>query len=257
MSGASLSFSPSVKTVPAGSTFTVVVKVSSPDQAMNAASGDVSFPSDALQVVSVSKANSIINLWVREPSFSNAASDGSGSIAGTGNVHFEGITLNPGYIGNGGTIIQITFRATGSVGDTASLAFSSASVLANDGQGTPMLDSTGSAKITLAQAAAPVVAPGTEVQTTTQSSTPIATPTTPTSTSLRPRVITIVEPIGGDQPLFLAWTLITLLAAAWLTGIVLLVLYMVGRPRHSRTRAELQGDLKRIKKELDHMEKDL
>jgi len=129
--GASLSFSPSSGSFDVGSTFSVKVLVSSSDQSMNAVSGVVSFPSDKLSVTSVSKTNSIISLWVQDPSFSN--------IQGT--VNFQGIVLNPGFTGSNGQVVTITFRTTAP--GISLLSFLSGSVLANDGSGTNILDPDG------------------------------------------------------------------------------------------------------------------
>ena len=130
---ATLYFSPSSGTHAVNTTFTVNVYVSSVDQAMNAASGVISFPADKLAVDSLSKSGSIFSLWVQEPSFSNSA----------GTVNFEGIVLNPGFTGSSGKAISITFK-TKAAGN-ASLAFSDASALANDGAGTNILSSFGNA----------------------------------------------------------------------------------------------------------------
>ena len=73
---ASLYFSPSSGTYQTGRNFTVSIKVSSPTS-MNAASGVISFPTDKLEVLSVSKTGSVFNLWVTEPSFSNIGSNGN------------------------------------------------------------------------------------------------------------------------------------------------------------------------------------
>ena len=89
VSAATLSFSTPAESYSVGSTFSVSVYAGSSDQAMNAASGVISFPWDKLEVVSLSKTGSIFSLWVQEPSFSNSA----------GTVSFEGIVLNPGYTG--------------------------------------------------------------------------------------------------------------------------------------------------------------
>ncbi|MFA5392227.1 MAG: hypothetical protein WC306_00830 [Candidatus Paceibacterota bacterium] len=134
---ASLSFSPSSETYNIGQAFTVSVYASSPNQAMNAANGTITFPADKLQVLSLSKSDSIINLWVQEPSFSNI----------NGTVNFEGIVLNPGFNGSNGKIIIITFKAK-TIG-TASLLFTSSAVLANDGQGTNILTNASNANYTL------------------------------------------------------------------------------------------------------------
>src|SRR3989344_4383466 len=137
---ATLNFSPPSGSYNVGSTFSVNVTVESVGQAMNAVSGVVSFPWDKLEVVSISKQGSILSLWPADPSFSNSA----------GTVSFEGIVLNPGYIGASGKILTITFRAR-SVG-TANLSFSSGSVLANDGTGTNILNGMRVAVFTLTSA---------------------------------------------------------------------------------------------------------
>lgn len=123
--------------------FTVNVMVNSADQAMNAAEGVLNFPTDKLQVVGVSKAGSIFNLWVQEPSFSNSGN--------SGNVRFEGVVLNPGYNGAAGKILEITFRAREA--GTANAVFASGSVLANDGQGTNILSALSGGTYTLQVAA--------------------------------------------------------------------------------------------------------
>ncbi len=140
-SAASLYFSPSSGSYAVGSVVTANVYVSSADQAMNAASGIVSFPQDKLEVTSLSKSGSIFALWVQEPSFSNR----------TGAVNFEGIVLNPGFIGASGKIIAVNFRVKAA--GTALVNFSSGSALANDGKGTNILASLGKAEFSLGGAA--------------------------------------------------------------------------------------------------------
>lgn len=144
---ASLYFSPASENVAVGQNFTVAVEVSSPDQAMNAASGDISFPSNKLRVLSVSNTASAMNLWVQNPSFSNSVSGGD--------INFAGVALNPGFIGTGGNVITIRLQAV-AVG-SAQLSFSTGSVLANDGNGTNILDSMGVSNITIVPAAAATV----------------------------------------------------------------------------------------------------
>src|SRR3989344_427895 len=136
-SAASLYFSPSSGTHAIGTSFTVSIYVSSADQAMNAASGIISFPSDNLEVTSLSKTGSIFTLWVQEPSFSNSA----------GTINFEGIVLNPGFTGSNGKAITITFR-TKAAGNVL-LTFSSGSALANDGKGTNILTGMGDANFSI------------------------------------------------------------------------------------------------------------
>ncbi len=138
---ANLYFSPSSGSHAVGTTFSVSVYVSSADQAINAASGAISFPKDKLEAASLSKTDSIFTLWVQEPSFSNSA----------GTVNFEGIVLNPGFTGATGKILTINFRtkATG----LALVNFSSGLVLSNDGKGTNILASLGNIQFSLGGAA--------------------------------------------------------------------------------------------------------
>jgi hypothetical protein len=152
-SAATLYFSPSSGEYAVGKTFSVSIYVSSADQAMNAASGVISFPSDKLEVTSLSKTGSIFTLWVQEPSFSNSA----------GTVNFEGIVLNPGFTGSSGKAITITFR-TKAAGNTP-LTFSSGSALANDGKGTNILTGMGDANFSIGtiQPGTPEIVTPTEV----------------------------------------------------------------------------------------------
>lgn len=143
---ATLYFSPASGSHAVGETFSVGVYVSSSDQAMNAASGMISFPADKLAVTALSKTGSIFNLLVQEPSFSNSA----------GTVNFEGIVLNPGFSGASGKVLTVTFKAKAA--GSAPLTFSSGAVLANDGQGTNILTSLGGAAFSLGESA-PITAP--------------------------------------------------------------------------------------------------
>src|SRR3990167_9441674 len=98
---ADLILSPSSKIVNVGQTFSVDVAVTELEQAMNAAQGTISFPNDKLEAVSIGKSGSIINLWIQEPSFSNAS----------GKINFEGVVLNPGFNGAYGKILTVNFKA--------------------------------------------------------------------------------------------------------------------------------------------------
>ena len=167
---ATLNFSPPSGSYNIGSTFSVNVNVESADQAMNAASGVVSFPWDKLEVVSISKQGSIFSLWPAEPSFSNSP----------GTVSFEGIVLNPGYTGVSGKIITITFRARST--GVANVSFSSGSVLANDGTGTNILNGMRVSVFTLASAGEKPITPQAEVPTATGNTFSITSATHPDQT---------------------------------------------------------------------------
>ena len=144
-SAATLSFSPQSGTYFTGRSFTVSVVVSSPDQAMNAVQGEVSFPTKNLEVLSLSESNSAMSIWVQNPTFSNQ----------DGTIDFGGVAVSPGFQGTNGNVITIRFEAKNS--GNAALMFNSGSVLANDGKGTNILTSMGSANLTIAPlAAAPV-----------------------------------------------------------------------------------------------------
>lgn len=132
-----LFISPSSGNYTEGQAFSVRVAVSSTRQAINAVSGTLSFPSDLLQVTSISKGSSILTLWVQEPSYSNAR----------GTVSFEGVVPNPGFSGSDGRVVTVNFRVIKS--GTAKLSFSNGSLLANDGYGTNVLKNIGTANFNL------------------------------------------------------------------------------------------------------------
>lgn len=164
---ASLNLSPASGTKSVGTPFTVTVSVTSADRSVNAVSGSLTYPADALEVVSVSKAGSVLGLWVQEPTFSNAQ----------GRVTFEGVVLNPGFIGTGGTVLSITFKPKRE-GDVR-LAFVTGSILANDGKGTNIASALGKAEYTIGGSKPSEVTP-----TPTPTPTPVSQP----------------APVGGKQP---------------------------------------------------------
>lgn len=155
--------------VNAGDIVTARILVDSQGVAINNAEAALMFPPDVVSVVSVSKSNSIFSLWVEEPTFSNSI----------GRVTFNGGVPNPGFTGSAGSIISITFLAqkTG----TATLSLANAAVRANDGNGTDVLTSAGSARISVTSPAPAPVAP---TPTPTPATTPVRTPVS-SSFSLR------------------------------------------------------------------------
>jgi len=129
---ASLYFSPSSGNYHQGENFTISIEAKT-DVAINAVEGVFSFPTRYLEVIRINKSNSIINLWVREPSFSN--------VGDFGNVSFEGVILNPGFIGSAGKIIDAVFLVKNK--GTADLGFLKTAIFANDGLGTNVTASLG------------------------------------------------------------------------------------------------------------------
>lgn len=124
---ANLSLVPSSGNVNVGDNIQVRIVLSSSDKPANAVSGTINFPSNLLTLNSISKSNSIVNVWPVEPSYSNA----------TGTVNFDGVILS-GYQGSNGTILTLLFRAKAK--GSANVTFNNTSVLAHDGAGTPILN---------------------------------------------------------------------------------------------------------------------
>lgn len=134
---ASISLVPSATNVSEGNIVSVSIVTNTEGAAINNAEASIQYPTDLLDVVSISKNNSIFTLWVEEPQFSNS----------TGRATFNGGAANPGYNGAKGSIATITFRAKHQ--GTASVLLSDAAVRANDGLGTNILTSTHNATITV------------------------------------------------------------------------------------------------------------
>lgn len=147
LDAASLGIAPRSGSYEVGRTFSVAILVTSIDEAFNAVSGRLMFPPDVLEVVSLSKSQSVISLWVQEPLFSNSS----------GNISFEGVVLNPGHKGNAANIITVQFKVKKA--GIASVSFTSGEILANDGVGTSILSSLEKGSYTLVSPTAAIVAP--------------------------------------------------------------------------------------------------
>ncbi len=144
-SAATLRLSPDTGVYSAGSNFSARVIVNTQGKPINAAEGEITFNTNDLSVVSISKAGSIFTLWTREPEFSNA----------TGKISFGGGSPS-GYTGSAGTVMTVTFR-TKHEGAT-NVVYGSGSVLAADGMGTNVLSNMQGASYTV-QAVTNVPAP--------------------------------------------------------------------------------------------------
>ena len=134
---ATLRLSPDTGVYTVGSAFSVSVMVNTDGKSVNAADGQLSFNTNELRVVGVSRGGSVFNLWTEEPTFSNTA----------GTVSFGGGSPS-GYKGNGGNIITITFSPLGA--GTPKVTFKSGSVLAADGLGTNVLTAMSGGTYTIA-----------------------------------------------------------------------------------------------------------
>lgn len=136
---ASLYLSPSSSTVTVGSITSVKIFVATDGVAINNADAIIQFPTDLLEVVSVSK-GPVFSLWIEDPKFSNLE----------GRISFNGGLPNPGYTGQTGEIASVVFRAKKA--GTAPLIFSDSAVRQNDGLGTDVLTSKQSGAIQIGQA---------------------------------------------------------------------------------------------------------
>jgi len=108
-----------------GDTINIALLVNTLNQSINAVEGKITFPSDKLEVTSISKENSIISLWAQEP------------ITSSNSVAFSGGLPSPGFIGTAGKVMTISFKVK-SDGD-AVIGIEDAQVLANDGFATNIL----------------------------------------------------------------------------------------------------------------------
>lgn len=150
---ANLSLSPASGSFDSGSRIGVRVLVASNTAPYNAVSGTVYFPTSIFSIESVSKAGSVLDFWVTEPTVSVSA----------GTVKFEGIALG-GTGGKNGTVIIVYIRAN-KIG-SGMAEFKSGQILANDGQGTDITENLTGASYSVKEAQS--VTP-----------TPVPTPTSP------------------------------------------------------------------------------
>ncbi len=104
---------------------------------INAAGVKIYFPVYKLEIVSLSKKESIFELWAVEPSYSNT----------DGTIWFSGGLPSPGFKGSRGKILTITFKAIKE--GRANIRFGEGLVLANDGRGTDILKELKSASYAL------------------------------------------------------------------------------------------------------------
>ncbi len=135
---ATLNISSASKKYDIGDTVNLSILVSTDkNEPINAVAGTILFPKNLVEVTSISKTDTIVNFWVTEPSFSNTQ----------GTISFEGIITNPGFTGTSGKIIKISLK-TKQKGNVP-LTLSNASVLANDGNGTNVLENIGQIAFTI------------------------------------------------------------------------------------------------------------
>ncbi len=121
-----LLISPSSDTFIIGKSFQVQVQVDTAGVPINAATVTIYFPEDKLEVLDISKENSIFSLWTEKPSFSNSA----------GEISFSGGLPHPGFTGTG-NLITINFKSKNK--GTFKINLGEGQVLADDGKATNIL----------------------------------------------------------------------------------------------------------------------
>lgn len=94
------------------------------DTPINAVEGAISYPAEFLEIENISLDGSILDLWPKEPSFSNAS----------GTVLWSGGTIRPGGFSREGKIFNIAFVAKKP--GVADVKFNKALFAAYDGKGT-------------------------------------------------------------------------------------------------------------------------
>jgi len=120
-----------------GNNISLEILLNSPEVAANAVQGTIKFSPNKLSLIDLNTKNSLVQFWVQEPIKNNTS----------GIISFEGVILNPGYLGRSGRILGLNFNCRQE--GTAAITFSSGSILANDGKGTSILDNLASLNITV------------------------------------------------------------------------------------------------------------
>ena len=133
---ADVSVAPSSGSYSAGQTFTATVQADPDGSDVNAVEATLSFDPNVLSVIAVSKDGSVFSLWTTEPTFSNAE----------GTVSFGGGSPSP--FSQTSDLLRITFRTVSE--GSSDVSVSDASVLAADGQGTDVYESSQDATYTVA-----------------------------------------------------------------------------------------------------------
>jgi len=174
-----------------GTTFQVKVYADTGSALINAAEGDLSFNTDALEVENISEDGSILSAWSTPPQFSNE----------DGTIRFAGWTKK-NYSGDNGLLITITFKALRNMVGNARLA--AGAILAADGQESNIITSMRSGVFTIApqqQAPAASDQPGDADQSaqTNQSITATANPDT-TDNASSTDIAKVPAPVFDDVP---------------------------------------------------------
>ncbi len=170
---ATLQLNPSTGSYTSGQTFTTTVRVQPDGKSINAVEATLKFDPALLSVVGVGKEGSAFSLWTVEPTFSNSA----------GTINFGGGSPSP--FSSVSNLVTVTFRAVKE--GSAAVSFSAASILAADGRGTDVYETSAASTFTIGGAAVPP---------------PVTTPpaSTPAQNEPKPAAGTDEAIIFGDPP---------------------------------------------------------
>lgn len=108
-----------------GDSFKVDVRMESNDVAVNAVQARIDFPPEMLEVVSLSKVNSVLVYWPEEPTFDNAM----------GEMSFIGGLPTPGFQNVDGLVGTVVLRAKKDGDASLGFAVDKSLALINDGRG--------------------------------------------------------------------------------------------------------------------------
>jgi hypothetical protein len=122
--GASFYVLPSFRIYRAGEKFSLDIMIDVEGACINAAQAIIYFPSQKLQVVEISTTDSMFSFWIQGPDWSNEK----------GEISFVGGLPSPGFMGKGGKVMTITFKALSS--GQAEVSFGQERILANEPEGT-------------------------------------------------------------------------------------------------------------------------
>ncbi len=134
VSAATLSLRPGSGNFLVGGTFDLSVILDTKGESVNTIETELLFPHDKIQLQNNSIGKSIVQFWPTVPEFSNEK----------GRVYFAGAIPSPGINISDGVVLTLTFRVV-SLGDGEIKFGDKTSVLANDGNGTNILNQKPSA----------------------------------------------------------------------------------------------------------------
>lgn len=111
-----------------GDTFSVYVRIDSPDTGINAAQATIQFPKGVINVTGLDKTASVFSFWLQDPAYSND----------NGTISFIGGSTS-GFAGKSLEALKINFKVVGA--GSAEIVFTDGAITASDGSGTNVLDS--------------------------------------------------------------------------------------------------------------------